>query len=142
MEERIFSHTDKFQKPKLTSTVDSNSLTTVYNVNSVIGSHSSKWVLGILTQKEDANYYLEDGDMTVRVAFQDLEWVDPDSFFTESCVVLCCGTYRDDMFKLTHIMHPPLHAKKSFKFKLNEHDYFGAYTKKKTMIIKVDNEYQ
>jgi hypothetical protein len=26
-------------------------------------------------------------------------------------------------------MHPPLHANKSFKFKINEQDYFGSYLK-------------
>jgi hypothetical protein len=32
-------------------------------------------------------------------------------------------------------MHPPLHARKSFIFKINEGaDYFGAYTKKKQML--------
>ena len=30
---------------------------------------------------------------------------------------------------------PPLHARKSFIFKVNETDYFGAYTKKKEMLV-------
>lgn len=29
---------------------------------------------------------------------------------------------------------PPLHARKSFIFKVNETDYFGAYTKKKSLL--------
>ena len=33
-------------------------------------------------------------------------------------------------------MEPPLHAKKSHIFKVNEADYFGAYTKKKMILAQ------
>jgi hypothetical protein len=33
------------------------------------------------------------------------------------------------------LKQPPLHARKSFIFKVNETDYFGAYTKKKELLV-------
>ena len=39
------------------------------------------------------------------------------------------GKYANGMFYLLRVMHPPLLAKKNFKFQLNEQDYFGSYTK-------------
>lgn len=44
------------------------------------------------------------------------------------------------MFKVSQVMHPPLHARKTFTYKLNEHDYFGSYSKKRSMLVKVDYE--
>jgi hypothetical protein len=49
----------------------------------------SIWVLGLLTQREDANYYLEDSTLSVRVSFSELKYADPDSYFTENCVLMC-----------------------------------------------------
>lgn len=33
--------------------------------------------------------YLEDSTFAVRLDFSELEYADPDSFFTENCIVLC-----------------------------------------------------
>jgi hypothetical protein len=76
---------------------------TIYNVNSIIGSTHSKWVVGIILQKEDANYYLEDATLSVRISLAELEYCDPDSFFTENSIILCCGIYHNETFYLTHI---------------------------------------
>lgn len=104
------------------------------HVHSIVGSTSRKWILGLLAQREDANYYLEDSTLTVKVSFAELEYAEPDALFTENCIILCCGEYHNETFYLTHIMHPPLHARKSFLFKLNEHDYFGSYSKQQKVI--------
>lgn len=64
-EERIFSHVDIYQRAKLKQNPKDSHLTTVYNINSVLGSNQLKWVLGILSQKEDGLYYLEDGTYVV-----------------------------------------------------------------------------
>ena len=117
-EERVFSHTSKFQRAKLNS--KPTSLTTVYSVNSVLGSNQQRWVLGILHQKEDGNYYLEDDKLSVKVSFAELEYVQKDCFFTEGSLILACGLYHGDCFYLTQMKQPPLHARKSFVFKLNE----------------------
>lgn len=39
------------------------------------------------------------------------------------------GRYDSGVFYIQSVMHPPLHANKPLKFKLNESDYFGSYTK-------------
>ena len=44
-------------------------------------------------------------------------------------MILAEGCYKDGMFYLETVMHPPLHANKEFKFKINEQDYFGSYLK-------------
>ena len=97
-------------------------------------------VLGILCQKEDGRYYLEDGTYAVVISFSELENVEEDGFFTEMCVILAEGRYSDSTFFIKNLMHPPLHANKSFKFQLNDQDYFGSYTKlTENMMIKNSN---
>ncbi len=99
-----------------------------------MGSQIKKWVLGILNQREDGNYYLEDSTLSVRVSFSQLETVDTDAFFPEGSLVMCRGLHYDDCLYILDLRQPPLHARKSFIFKLNETDYFGAYTKKKMIL--------
>lgn len=113
VEERIFSYPNLYQRAKITSNDDfgyskNTELTTVYNVHSVIGSTRPKWILGILSQKEDANYYLEDSTLVVRVSFTDLNYVDPNFFFTECSIILCSGLHINDIFKIHRIVQPPL----------------------------------
>ena len=106
-------------------------------MNSIIGSQVAKWVLGILNQREDGNYYLEDSTLAVKVSFSQLERVDPDSFFTEGSLVLCRGIHHDECLYILDLQQPPLHARKSFIFKVNEADYFGGYTKQKQILAQV-----
>lgn len=64
----------------------------------------------------------------MRINFAQLEYADPDCFFTENQLVLCNGTYKDDMFWLKMIEQPPLHANPALTFKLHKNDHFGAYS--------------
>lgn len=111
---------DIYQKAKLTKSEKDKNFKIVYNVHSVLGSEIQKWVLGILTQKEDGNYYMEDTTYSVKVSFEEISHVEPDAFFTENCIILAEGCYKNEKFYLHTVMHPPLHANKSFKFKINE----------------------
>lgn len=63
-----------FIKPKLMhSTAEQNSeLTKVYNVHAIVGQSEAIYVLGVLTQREDTHFYLEDGTHSIRIAFTDL----------------------------------------------------------------------
>ena len=90
--------------------------TIIYNCHSILGSNERKWVLGIITQKEDSHYYLEDNTYVIKVSFAELEYVEPDAFFTEMNVIMAQGKYANGMFYLHRVMHPPLHANKNFKF--------------------------
>ena len=128
-EDRIFSHVDMYQRAKLVEKKNQTSIKTVYNVHAVLGSPDRKWVLGLISQKEDGHYYLEDGTYSVQVTFSELEWVEQDAFFTEMCIIMAEGHFDNGMFYVHNVMHPPLHANKSFKFHLNEQDYFGSYTR-------------
>lgn len=65
----------------------------------------------------------------MKVLFTDLEHADTDAFFTENMILLCEVFYRDDALVVTRVHQPPLHSKKSLKFKINEQDYFGSYNK-------------
>jgi len=99
-------------RPKMAKSEQDKLLTTVYNVHSTLGSNERKIVLGILCQKEDGYFYFEDSTYTVKVSFAELEWVEPDAFFTEMCVIMAEGKYENDMFYLLRVKHPPLHANK------------------------------
>ena len=119
-EERVFSHVELYQRAKLTQSDKDAPQTTVYNVHSCLGSAERKWLLGLILQKEDGDYYLEDNTFCVKLSFAQLEYVEPDAFFTEMSVVLAEGKYENGMFHLLTVMHPPLHANKQFRFKINE----------------------
>lgn len=131
VEERVFSHTGIYDRPRLNDHKQGqkSQLTTVYNLHSILGKKTRLTVLGILTQKEDTHYYLEDKTCTMKLSFVELEYADPDAYFTENCVLLCEGYHSNDVFMVTSMSHPPLHANKQLRFKLTEEDYFGAYTK-------------
>lgn len=119
-EERIFSHVNLYRRAKLIEDKTSGSIRTVYNVHSVLGSSEPKLVFGIINQKEDGHYYLEDSTYTMKINFSNLEYVEPDAYFTETCVILAEGKHENGMFYLQKVMHPPLHANKKLKFHLNE----------------------
>jgi hypothetical protein len=89
--ERIFSHIHTYAQPKLNADANAH-LTTVYNLHSCLGRDKPIWVYGILTQKEDTYYYLEDSTYNIRVNFSECEMADPEAYFTENCVILCKGT--------------------------------------------------
>jgi hypothetical protein len=57
------------------SAQDSNGLTVINNVHSLIGSIQRMWVIGIICQREDGQYYIEDSTYTVKLSFSDLEYV-------------------------------------------------------------------
>jgi DNA polymerase epsilon subunit 2 len=66
----------------------------VNHLHSIVGSTSQRlWVFGILTQKEDTHFYLEDHTFNIKLSFTELEYADTDSFFTENCVVMAQGYY-------------------------------------------------
>ena len=97
-EERIFSHTQTFARGKLTgaghNNQDQGGITTINNIHAIIGSQARKWVFGVLTQKEDTHIYLEDSTYSIKLDFSELEYADPDSFFTENCIILCQGYFK------------------------------------------------
>jgi hypothetical protein len=72
---------------------------------------------------------MEDTTFTVKISFNQLEYVEPDAYFTENCVVLAQGHYSNELFMLHRVMHPPLLADKGIRFKIYEQDYFGSYIK-------------
>jgi len=91
--ERIFSHVNTYQQPKLhtNNASGTNDLITVYNLHSCAGRDKPIWVYGILTKKQDERYYLEDTTASIKLDFSDLEYCDSEAYFTENCVLLCYG---------------------------------------------------
>ena len=91
VEDRVFSHSGVYERPKLYEAQNKadGGTETVYSLHSIVGKKHRMLVLGFLTQKEDTHYYLEDSTSSIKVTFDKLEYVDPDAFFTESCVLLC-----------------------------------------------------
>jgi hypothetical protein len=48
VEERIFSHVEEYDRPKLSGQQDPN-ITTVYSLHSIVGKSKRLWVFGLLT---------------------------------------------------------------------------------------------
>ena len=101
VEDRVFSHSGVYERPKLYDAgknkgADGGGTETVYSLHSIVGKKHRMLVLGFLTQKEDTHYYLEDSTCSIKVTFDKLEYVDPDAFFTESCVLLCQGYHQHE----------------------------------------------
>jgi len=44
----------------------------VYNMHSILGKKNKLHVLGLLAQKEDSHFYLEDATASVRLVFTEL----------------------------------------------------------------------
>jgi hypothetical protein len=61
-EERIFSHMHKYIRAKM-SEENNKGMVSIHNVHSIIGANKIIWILGILTLKEDGNYYIEDSTL-------------------------------------------------------------------------------
>ena len=93
------------------------------------------WVFGILTQKEDTFYYIEDGSLSMKISFNELDYADPDAYFTENMIILAFGYHSASTFFVKRIEHPPMHANKSLWMKVAEQDYFGAYSKLNTKML-------
>ena len=93
IEERIFSHVKDFARPKLTRGQRPSGQTIIHNINSAVGKTQKIWIYGILTQREDTHFYLEDNTYSIKLSFQDLSYADPDAFFTENCILLVQGYY-------------------------------------------------
>lgn len=129
--EKIFSHTQTYARPKLhASAQNQHGATTVNHVDSIVGVKKPQWVFGFLTQKEDTFWYLEDQTFSIHLIIGDqLEYADPDAFFTENCILMCKGYHQESAFVVTRIMHPPMRALDKTRMKINEQDYFGAYAK-------------
>jgi len=70
----------------------------VYNMHSILGKKNKLHVLGLLAQKEDSHFYLEDATASVRLVFTELQWADPDAFFCENMCLLCEGYYSNEVF--------------------------------------------
>ena len=56
-------------KAKLTKSEADSEYKVVHNVHSVLGSEDRKWVIGLICQKEDGQYYLEDTTLSVKISF-------------------------------------------------------------------------
>ena len=140
IEEAIFSHSELFIKPKLNGQRINQSpdVTQIYNVHAIVGQTEKIYVLGVLSHREDAHYYLEDSTYSIRVSFTDLQYADPECFFTENMVILCKGMYKGDMFYPVSIEQPPIYNYKAreINFKVNKSDYFGAYSKLQKEIVR------
>jgi hypothetical protein len=63
------------------------------------------------------------------MSFTEIKYVQPDAFFTENCIVLANGVFKNGIFYLLRIEQPPLLANKRLKYQINEQDYFGSYFK-------------
>jgi DNA polymerase epsilon subunit 2 len=74
--------------------LDDSEVRILSKLNALPGSTEPRWVVGLLTMLEDGHYYIEDSTLCCKLNFSELEFVEPDAFFSENCVVIAEGTYQ------------------------------------------------
>jgi len=77
-----------------------------------IGAPSKVHILGIINQKEDMNYYIEDKSSSLRIVFHGIEGESIESdyrvFITINSIVIAGGYFKENTFYATNLISPPL----------------------------------
>jgi DNA polymerase epsilon subunit 2 len=93
-------------------------------LESLLGSSGSKQVLGMIVQKEEGCYYLEDLTSSLRADFSAAQTVA--GLFTEGCIVLCEGEVRDDVLYVKTMGFPPPEKREATMSVYRDLDYLGT----------------
>lgn len=90
---------------------ESNTAHVLTPVESLLGRSGPKFLLGMIVQVEEGQYYLE--DITAQVPI-DLNGADvlTDGFITENCVVLVEGKMVDGVLKVDKMGHPMIETRR------------------------------
>ena len=96
VKENIFSHIDLYEKPKLgmENQQIASGKTTIYSIASVMGRSEAIWVVGLLTQRDDTHFYIEDSTHSIRVRLDEIEYADPNCFISLNMILLFNGSYH------------------------------------------------
>lgn len=99
----------------------------ITTLDSLLGNSEEVFVLGMLLINEERRIQLQDLFKIINLDITETEF--GKGYFTEGCIVLVQGYYKDDVLSAKYIMHPPV-ANNNYSFtEKYENDFFGAITK-------------
>ena len=99
----------------------------ILGLNSLQGNSNEVCVLGMLLCNEEGKIQIQDPSKVVNVDISECTW--GKGFFTQGCIVLLQGTFKNDLMKAKLILHPPPAFNNRTYNEKYENDFFGAVTK-------------
>jgi DNA polymerase epsilon subunit 2 len=93
-------------------------------VEALLGSEGVKRLLGMLTQKEEGQYYLEDISGSIKLNLANAKTTN--GLFTESCIVLVEGEASDGVFHVNVMGFPPPEKREDTLKVLPQLDILGS----------------
>jgi len=109
------------------STDDRNVTHSITPLESMLGRHGVRFLLGMIVQVDEGNYFLEDASAQVPL-FLDDAMVLTDGFITENCIVLVEGEMVDGVLHVHRIGNPIIEdrAESLDSIGLQQTDIFGC----------------
>lgn len=91
------------------------------------GTNTDMIILGILVLNEEGTIQMQDNTKVIDLDISECDW--GKGYFTNGCIVLCQGNFKNDVLKAKAIVHPPpAFNNATFEDKF-DNDFFGAITK-------------
>ncbi|XP_012526745.1 DNA polymerase epsilon subunit 2 [Monomorium pharaonis] len=82
------------------------------------------YVMGLITQLMEDQYYLEDTSGTVKIDLSETDF--QDTFIMEGYIVIASGVYKDNVLYVKSINLPPIESSKSLRSDFNNANTFGG----------------
>uniref|UniRef100_A0A7S0MZV0 DNA polymerase epsilon subunit n=1 Tax=Pyramimonas obovata TaxID=1411642 RepID=A0A7S0MZV0_9CHLO len=98
-------------------------LTSVQGLMGLYGE--TKYLLGVLTEIEDGNLFIEDMTGTIKVEM--VNAIPTTGLFTENCIIIAEGQLREDgVFALSYMGFPMLESRLDFRAATGNENFFGG----------------
>ncbi|KAG5179611.1 DNA polymerase alpha/epsilon subunit B-domain-containing protein [Tribonema minus] len=121
MQQRTQRH-ELFRAPVIASSrKDTIKLT---SLDSLLGSHGGKCIMGMLTQPSEGAYHIEDLTCQVPIDVSGAGYTA--GMFTENCVVVAEGEMVDGAFRIDMMGFPPPELRKATALAIGQPDLFGT----------------
>jgi hypothetical protein len=121
---KYFLLKNPYFKTKFQTTSEGIEVTTL---DSLQGNKEECFVLGMLSFNEGGKIQLQDRHKIINIDVSETEW--GKGYYTQGCIVLAQGYFKNDCLKTKVICHPPpVDTQYTFNEKF-EKDFFGAITK-------------
>lgn len=82
------------------------------------------YVMGMITQFKEDEYYLEDTSGTVQIDLSNTDL--QDTLVMEGCIVIASGIYKDDVLHIENIEFPPIEPSKNLRSDFGNTNTFGG----------------
>ncbi|KAJ1915824.1 DNA-directed DNA polymerase epsilon, subunit B [Mycoemilia scoparia] len=140
-------HNDNFMVTTLRGRDSNGNITSgnaikIDTIESLQGRDEESFILfGMLSQLEEGKMFLEDKDRNVELDLtQVLQNNDATGLFTETCLVLVDGYYKDGVFVVEELGLPPPEKKSKTKFFFPDVNFFGGPVQSTLKSLEVSDE--